>query len=152
MDTPVLRHLPRPCPGTRTTAPASTPYLKMTSISYFLLLPSSSENSAEFHFYVKVQQLTPKPQANRIVDCFSQTYFTCCVASLFRMSANCVTPQQSHPPKTNNNRRVVTGKAVSRHRGLAGVKVCYPARLYNWLILLILWQVNDAFLLLLFVL
>ena len=74
MDTPVLRHLPRPCPGTRTTAPASTPYLKMTSISYFLLLPSSPENSAEFHFYVKVQQLTPKPQANRIVDCFSQSW------------------------------------------------------------------------------
>ena len=40
-----------------------------------------------------------------------------------RLSANGVAPQQSHPPKSNNGRRVVTGKAVSRHRGLVGVKV-----------------------------
>ena len=30
-DIPARRHLPRPCPGTRTTAPASMQYLKMTS-------------------------------------------------------------------------------------------------------------------------
>lgn len=132
MDTRVRRHLPRPCPGTRTTAPASTPYLKMTSK---ILFSSTLPNTAVAHFSMKKSSIDPKKQhttAKRISDCFSFLSLLYLCTCPNRMSANCVTPQQSHPPKTNNNRtRVVTGKAVSRHRGLAGVKVrrrrrCWP--------------------------
>jgi hypothetical protein len=71
MDTRVRRHLPRPCPGTRTTAPASTPYLKMTSK---ILFSSTLPNTAVAHFSMKKSSIDPKKQhttAKRISDCFS---------------------------------------------------------------------------------
>jgi hypothetical protein len=107
--------------------------------SKILFFSSTLPNTAVAHFSMKKSSIDPKknnrtPTAKRISDCFSflsLSLYLCTCPN--RMSANCVTPQQSHPPKTNNNRtRVVTGKAVSRHRGLAGVKVrrrrrrCWP--------------------------
>ena len=105
MDTRVRRLLPRPCRGsTRTIAPVSTPYLKMTS------------NNLIFN-QKKVER------KNILVSLEARVCKTIILLLfVYRLSSNCVTPQQSHPPKTNNNRRVVAAKAVSRHRGLAGVK------------------------------
>ncbi|EFX81975.1 hypothetical protein DAPPUDRAFT_302879 [Daphnia pulex] len=85
---------------------------------------SSDENRSSGHASMSDGHTSSSPPAETLPR---HTHYRTCLNAVpedDKMSANCVTPQQSHPPKTNNNRtRVVTGKALEHATGLEDIKM-----------------------------